>query len=391
MRTRLVLLLGSGILGLAAIAIVPDAPDEPPTEFAHADGDGDGALSAAELRLYVDDWLRDDSLPHERVFGELDANGDGAVARAEFDRLEAVVVQIMGPDYLVPDPVDPGVDYVPFRSLTDAIDDRATFGAVYHRHYDQLDADHDDWATLDLQTLPEAVAADRPAPPVRRQPVSPTLDLVRSSAIVAGTDGDFFAAGAVIVGADGLALTNHHVAAAASTGKLTAMTSDGVTHRVVEVLAGNEARDVALIRLEGTGFRPAPIATAAPATGAEIQLLHHSESRFYAYDRGVVNRYSMVGGQPWMEVSTDYSLGGSGCGLFDAHGRLVGLVASFAMGDGPGLTEGLFDDFGGEGADGEADDAPAGDVYYADMMKVRHAVPLTAIRSLWQDAAGSGK
>jgi hypothetical protein len=110
-----------------------------------------------------------------------------------------------------------------------------------------------------------------------------------------------------------------------------------------------------------------------------IIMIHHTENRFYTYDRGYIKRYPMIGKKPWMEISADFAPGGSGCGVFNANHELVGLVSMIMMGDGPTIArQDLSKPPEDESADG-TDGFVASD---GAMVVVKLAVPLTAIREL---------
>ena len=345
--------------------------------FADADADGSGFLDRTEMDAYLDGWLEDPELPKAEIFRRLDADDEGLLTREEFAPHEDLITELMGADYLTgPEPPDPGVDFVPFAGPASPVDDAAVDGAVYHRHFG-LVRTGGAFAAWPTEAGTAATGVAVPSGP----PAAGAAAMARATAIIAGSNGDeYYTAGAVLISADGLAVTNYHVVDVGEGGKLTGMLADGQCLRVSEILAVDESRDVALIRLAGSRLPHVGLAEKTPPTGADLQLLHHSESRFYAYDRGHVVRHVRIGGRPWMEVTTDYSTGGSGCGIFDAEGRLVGLAAAVASGDGPSLSPG-----------GYAEEPEAGVVtdYAADYgdplttMKVRHAVPLPAIRGLF--------
>lgn len=108
---RTVLIGGLAALTLAAggVAVAQQAPQDPP-RHARGDKDGDGRISRAEFvdgrvaRLATLDANRDGTVAVEerqaaqaarraqaadRAFARMDANGDGAVTRAEFDAVRA--------------------------------------------------------------------------------------------------------------------------------------------------------------------------------------------------------------------------------------------------------------------------------------------------------------
>ena len=81
-----------------------------------------------------------------------------------------------------------------------------------------------------------------------------------------------------------------------------------------------------------------------------------------------------------MEVSAEYAPGGSGCGLFNKKHELVGLVSSITMGDGPDLAS----DDSLENEDSELEEWGEDEPVTFGALVVKHAVPWSAIHSLWK-------
>jgi S1-C subfamily serine protease len=141
-------------------------------------------------------------------------------------------------------------------------------------------------------------------------------------------------AGGVVISADGLALTNHHVLDRDDKGvmEVFAMTHDGKAHPIVEVLSSDEKQDVALVRLGGEGpFFPAPIASEVPLPLEPTTVLSHPSNQFFVLTQGVVSRHvrstTRRGVEQWMEITADYAAGSSGSGVFNARGEIIGLVS----------------------------------------------------------------
>lgn len=350
--------------------------------FSAADADGSGGVSPDEMETYLDERLQDDELPHRKVFKRIDADKDGLISDSEFEKRHDAIVFFMGDEYFgggdMSAPSDPGKGFVPYKGLDQPVDDKAIFGAIYHRYYELLDKEDQSWRDVELDSVPLSI---KPTKLDNEDDAKTDVQrLIDSSVIIAGGDRDFFTAGAVIVSRDGLAITNYHVAEAMQDTKLVGMTADGKCHRVTEIIAGNLDRDVALVRLSGSGFKPVKIATSKPGVGENIVMMHHSENRFFTYDRGYVMRHPKIGEHPWMEISADYAPGGSGCGIFNQNLELVGLVSIIQYGDGPSLAEGMDLSIPDEEYN-ESDFAGGGPEM--GMLLVKHAVPVDAIHSLW--------
>lgn len=356
--------------------------------FRAADADKDEKVGYSELRPYLRSRFRDGILPTQAIFDHLDADHDHWVSLSEFAGLDSAIGHFMGADYLdlagMPDPVDPGVGYVFFQGPKRPVDDRAVYGATFHRSRELTRANRDT-PGIDLSSVPTSISDVRPDTdadvPLRKTSVA---DLARSTIVLAGGHPDFYCMGGVMISSDGLALTNYHVAESLHEYQLVGFTSDGKPHRVLEFLAGDPNRDIALIRLEGDGFHHAKIAVETPEMGEDIVVLHHSENRYFTYDRGYVMRYPQLGKNVWMEVSCDYAPGGSGCGIFNKEHELIGLVSNMAYGDGPSLA--AYVENSGEEEPSSSNYHRGADSKEFGTIRVKHAVSLDSIDSLWSAA-----
>jgi S1-C subfamily serine protease len=144
-------------------------------------------------------------------------------------------------------------------------------------------------------------------------------------------------AGGVVIGPDGLVLTNYHVIEKSNPGTLglVAVTHDGVAHPIVEILAASAADDVALIRIGGdtSQLQPAPVANKQPGPMTPVNVLSHPHRQYFVLTDGQVSRYT-VDMRPlrpetvWMEITADCGGGSSGSGVFNEAGEVVGLVSA---------------------------------------------------------------
>ena len=140
-----------------------------------------------------------------------------------------------------------------------------------------------------------------------------------------------------MISPDGLAVTNYHVIESDRDGEedkagFVAVTRDGRTLPVVEVLAANEAADIALIRLglsDGVRLAALPLAPAS-RVGEEVYCVSHPAGRFFSYSRGAATRRHSVrrgrGRTPRLTVTADYARGSSGAAIVNARGEVVGVV-----------------------------------------------------------------
>ncbi len=376
------------LAGLASAA--PQDSARLPAGFLWADGNQDGSVSQPEMTRYLTDRLGDDSLPFRKIFDAIDSDGDGKLSRPEFEGRHAVLDRFIGPLEEFPPPADPGKGFVPFHGLDHPLDDNGIYGAIYHRYMEQLNQPEAwaaaGWKRMNVRRVPAQAAVRLPQADGQK----PALDeLVRATLVMGGggSDEDFFTGGAVIVSPDGLAVTNFHIAEAFNE-KLVGILADGRVVRVIRFVAGNRAADVALVQLEGSGFPWVPLASKAPAMAEDVFMVHHTENRFYTYDRGYVKRYPLIRQSAWMEVSADYAPGGSGCGIFNTRHELVGLVSMIMMGDGPAIA--VEDMTAPDDAWPDGEWAPGGDVFEMGALVVKLAVPLNAIQNLTSDPTPAG-
>jgi len=135
-----------------------------------------------------------------------------------------------------------------------------------------------------------------------------------------------------LISASGAFVTNYHVVGAK--GKtIVAMTHDGKVYPVKEVLAANQADDVAILRLDAGAakLKPVPLSADAPV-GTPVSVISHPDGRFYALTHGIVSRYAQHGrGQKlvtMMTITADFARGSSGGPVIDDRGAVVGLVSS---------------------------------------------------------------
>lgn len=276
--------------------------------------------------------------------------------------------------------------------------DAAVFRRVFEAYHEQIKEGADawnkaGWEELDFSKLPQSVKLDLPQADGKL-----SIAELRDATLILGVgsaDGQFHAGGAVMISPNGLALTNYHIAANFNN-KIVGMTTTGRTAKLVKVLAGDPAADVAVVQFEGDGFPWIPVASQAPEVGDDIVMMHHTENRYFTYDRGYVKRYPLIGATPWMEISADYGQGGSGCGIFNIHHDLVGLVALIIMGDGPSIShQEAFpsvnhqqnEPSGTASSGGESQTQAPPSSPLPGALVAKFAVPLTAIQLLTQSDA----
>ncbi len=137
-------------------------------------------------------------------------------------------------------------------------------------------------------------------------------------------------AGGFMLTSDGVLVTCYHVANKPENETLVMMTGDGRVFPVKEVLAANRTADIAILKVEGTGFTPLPVAADAPI-GAPVRVFSHPDSHYYSLTEGMVSRYytqnrRRAGKVNWMTITADFAKGSSGGPVLDENGNVVGMV-----------------------------------------------------------------
>ena len=129
----------------------------------------------------------------------------------------------------------------------------------------------------------------------------------------------------------GICVTCYHVVNTPESPTLVAMTGDGRVVPMKEVLAANPNTDVAILRLEGTGFTALPLDTEAPI-GSPVRVISHPDEHFFTFSEGIIARYVSVpleknaGEVTMMAVTADFGAGSSGAPVFNERGSVIGMV-----------------------------------------------------------------
>jgi serine protease Do len=134
-----------------------------------------------------------------------------------------------------------------------------------------------------------------------------------------------------LITASGIMITNYHVVDAPEKVTIAAMTYDGKVYPVKEVLAAHESDDIAVLRLDGSGFPYLRLSPGSPI-GCPIWVIGHPDKRFYSFTEGMISGYSI---QTWkgkkttrMSITADFGVGSSGAPVLNEFGSVVGMVAT---------------------------------------------------------------
>ncbi len=134
-----------------------------------------------------------------------------------------------------------------------------------------------------------------------------------------------------MISASGAVVTNCHVINDANKEVFAVMTADGSVHTIREVLAADKAADVAIMRIDGSDFKPIALKTDAPV-GSPVTVISHPSKHFFMLTQGYVSAYSSDEVRPVnverMLVTADFGGGSSGGPVIDDNGNATGMVRS---------------------------------------------------------------
>ena len=173
-------------------------------------------------------------------------------------------------------------------------------------------------------TMPEVYAANVNS--VVSINVSTTTNVFGRTTESAASGSGFF------ITKDGYILTNYHVIEGANTVKVT--TYDGTTYNAA-VIGGDEDYDIAVIKVEGTGFQPVVIGKSGSVQiGETVAAVGNPLGELtFSMSQGIVscvNRAINVDGKPFNMIQVDCSInpGNSGGPLFNSYGEVIGIVSA---------------------------------------------------------------
>lgn len=124
-------------------------------------------------------------------------------------------------------------------------------------------------------------------------------------------------------------VTNHHVVEKGGAAAVI-LDATGAHRAVIGIVAIDTDDDLALLRVEGEGLEPLPLAAADPPAGSDVFILSHPANHYYVFTRGMVSRLSRSrhGHRVQLEVTAPYARGSSGAAIVDRAGNVVGVVKS---------------------------------------------------------------
>ncbi len=184
--------------------------------------------------------------------------------------------------------------------------------------------------TAAAQTGPAAFTGDQII-----ERVSPAVVLI----LAGGGDGRVDAIGSgLIVRADGIVLTANHVVKGMR--EVQVRLKNGDTYDRVELIASDERRDVAALRIAATGLAILPVADSGGAkAGTPVYVVSNGAGLPWTASSGVLSAMRMADDVPGagsgyrlLQVTAPMSPGSSGGVVVDAQARALGLVVGALSG-----------------------------------------------------------
>jgi S1-C subfamily serine protease len=140
-----------------------------------------------------------------------------------------------------------------------------------------------------------------------------------------------------LISSDGLVVTNHHVAVA---GPSVAVMFDGTRHAVMGLLVSDEASDVAILRIEGSGYPALPLgAPVAPAVRDRVMVIGSPRGLDQTVSEGEITALRPDGLPPeagetavartsLLQINADIAPGSSGSPVLTLDGNVIGVAQS---------------------------------------------------------------
>lgn len=142
-------------------------------------------------------------------------------------------------------------------------------------------------------------------------------------------NGTLFAHGSgFFISADGLAVTNYHVAANSS--RLAITTIDGKTYTDVRILDGDGENDLALLKVSGSGFPYLELADSSRiAQGQKVYAIGNPLGFTNTMSEGIIsNPRRVLGDREYIQTSVPIDHGSSGGALLNEEGKVVGVTSA---------------------------------------------------------------
>jgi len=130
------------------------------------------------------------------------------------------------------------------------------------------------------------------------------------------------------ISSDGLAVTNRHVIENCSTIDITM--TDGTVYESVAMVDANFEFDLALLRVDGTGFSYLELGdSSALKQGQRVYAIGNPQGLSNTMSEGIVSNVKrVIDGMEYVQISVPIASGSSGGALLDEYGKIVGVTTA---------------------------------------------------------------
>ncbi|MCX6628705.1 MAG: trypsin-like peptidase domain-containing protein, partial [Candidatus Solibacter sp.] len=174
-----------------------------------------------------------------------------------------------------------------------------------------------------LTILPLYAQAPAPKPPAQ------IYAEVRESVVL--IKGAQKAGSGVIVSLDGLVVTNYHVVAGEK--EIWIKLASGLQLATDEVVAADPGSDLAVLKLNGKGFKPAPLGDSDMiAPGDSIVVISNPLGLEASVTNGLISGIRGEGAHRLFQISAPISPGSSGGPVFNQQGSVIGVATATIQG-----------------------------------------------------------
>ena len=131
------------------------------------------------------------------------------------------------------------------------------------------------------------------------------------------------------INSNGMAVTNYHVITGAYSATITL--ADGTKKDVEGLYDGSEGDDTAIIKIEGSGYKPLPLGDSeAVAAGQKVFAIGSPLGLDNTISEGIIsNTNRKMDNTEYIQITAPISPGSSGGALLDAFGNVIGITSAY--------------------------------------------------------------
>lgn len=142
------------------------------------------------------------------------------------------------------------------------------------------------------------------------------------------------------IDSSGIAVTNYHVIDGGASALI--QLTDGQVKKVLGVYDYDEARDIALLKVEGSGFNILNIGREKVVAGQTVFAIGSPQGLENSISQGIVaNPSRTVAGYDYIQFTAPISSGSSGGALINEKGEVIGISSASFSGDASSVAQNL--------------------------------------------------